>query len=415
MAEGDGRLMNLEVASGVRELALENGARRQATAKTIDASVELVDYDTNHRKLLADMERMESEKVEARRERKVEAEKSEADERSRQERVEAAGARREVEERVAAEKAERREVPETEEHIYESRMFLVKGKKGEVCSDANTAHGVENGSTTERLTKGSIHEVGMREDQQVALTHGDNQQLGHQQTDRAEGVESVHVARPADAEAPASSSRVKPVAFEAIEAEGAHGAVQRAPTDQRQVQGDEGAPAYHAERPTTAGESSALTAPETSTQAEEFTLENLHDVERDETISKAPRAAHGKKVNDAQMRAFLLQQLMDQHATKARREKILKALIALGISEVEYRKLLLKLGEMDAARLAEQVAARATIAQPIAMTTDAPAMRENADTVIEKPSAQPVQTRAQTTRAALYKRLKEEGGAPARK
>jgi hypothetical protein len=49
------------------------------------------------------------------------------------------------------------------------------------------------------------------------------------------------------------------------------------------------------------------------------------------------------------------------------------------------------------------------------MTTDAPAMRENADTVIEKPSAQPVQTRAQTTRAALYKRLKEEGGAPARK
>jgi predicted regulator of amino acid metabolism with ACT domain len=114
------------------------------------------------------------------------------------------------------------------------------------------------------------------------------------------------------------------------------------------------------------------------------------------------------------MRNLLLQQLMDQHTTKARREKILKALIALGISEVEYQKLIAKLGEMDAAKLAEQTAARTKVAEPIAMTVEAPAMRESSPEISEKPEVAPTESRAQTTRAALYKRLKEEA-ATARK
>lgn len=130
--------------------------------------------------------------------------------------------------------------------------------------------------------------------------------------------------------------------------------------------------------------------------------------------SPSKRARTLRKGGDARMRQLLLQQLMDQHTTKARREKILKALIALGISEVEYRKLLVKLGEMDAARLAEQVAARTKVAEPIALTVDAPAMKEAESATPSTGTSPIVETKAQTTRAALYKRLKEES-ATARK
>jgi hypothetical protein len=121
-----------------------------------------------------------------------------------------------------------------------------------------------------------------------------------------------------------------------------------------------------------------------------------------------------RKGDEARMRQLLLQQLMDQHTTKARREKILKALIALGISEVEYRKLLVKLGEMDAARLAEHVAARSKTVEPIAMTVDAPAMKDSESAATSPATNRTAETKAQTTRAALYKRLKEES-ATARK
>jgi len=129
-----------------------------------------------------------------------------------------------------------------------------------------------------------------------------------------------------------------------------------------------------------------------------------------ESVQSQKSTAKPQRGNDARMRQLLLQQLMDQHTTKARREKILKALIALGISEVEYRKLLLKLGEMDAARLAEQVAARTKLTEPVAMTTDAPEMKDAplAEQVTATPSEP---SKAQTTRGALYKRLKEEAAA----
>lgn len=148
------------------------------------------------------------------------------------------------------------------------------------------------------------------------------------------------------------------------------------------------------------------------TSGESFS--SVHDddsdtIEGDVTTSapsKGARKPH--KADDARMRNLLLQQLMDQHTTKARREKILKALIALGISEVEYRKLLLKLGEMDAARLAEQVAARTKMAEPIAMAVEAPAMKDSSPEVSGKAENAPVESRPQTSRAALYKRLKEE-------
>ena len=69
---------------------------------------------------------------------------------------------------------------------------------------------------------------------------------------------------------------------------------------------------------------------------------------------------------------------------------------------------------MDAARLAEQVAARTKTVEPIAMTVDAPAIKEAENATPNLATNRTAEAKAQTTRAALYKRLKEES-ATARK
>jgi hypothetical protein len=111
------------------------------------------------------------------------------------------------------------------------------------------------------------------------------------------------------------------------------------------------------------------------------------------------------------MRNLLLQQLMAQHSNKAQREKILKALISLGISEVEYRNLLVQLGEMEVARKAEQAATTVKAVEPIAVAVEVPAMKQP----LAEPSAQrpekPAVDPATTSRAALYKRLRQDASA----
>jgi hypothetical protein len=118
---------------------------------------------------------------------------------------------------------------------------------------------------------------------------------------------------------------------------------------------------------------------------------------------RKPRTAK----DDSRMRQVILQQLMSQHATKAQREKLLKALVALGISEVEYRKLVAKLGEMDAMRLAQQQADRRKFAEPVAIANEAPELKEDVAPLKEASAPTPA-PKSQTTRAQLYQRLKEE-------
>jgi hypothetical protein len=123
------------------------------------------------------------------------------------------------------------------------------------------------------------------------------------------------------------------------------------------------------------------------------------------------RSRNSKKRDDARMRNLLLQQLMAQHSNKVQREKILKALIALGISEVEYRNLLVKLGEMEVARQAEQAAATVKIVEPIALAVEVPTMKHaGAEPSAQRP-AKPTVDAATTSRAALYKRLKQDASA----
>ena len=136
------------------------------------------------------------------------------------------------------------------------------------------------------------------------------------------------------------------------------------------------------------------------------------DVE-DSAVESTPtaRARSPKKRDNARMRNLLLQQLMAQHANTVQREKILKALISLGISEVEYRKLLVQLGEMEVARKAEQAAATVKPVEPIAIAVEVPTMKvtgpESSAQRPEKPAVDP----ATTSRAALYKRLRQDASA----
>ena len=136
-----------------------------------------------------------------------------------------------------------------------------------------------------------------------------------------------------------------------------------------------------------------------------------------EEVAGAAAPKGGRKArtprDDARMRQLILQQLMSHHATKAQRDKLLKALLALGISEVEYSKLVAKLGEMDTARLAQQQADRRKFAEPIAIANEVSEIKTTPDTTPKETITESA-PKAQSTRAELYKRLKEEA-ATARK
>jgi hypothetical protein len=136
---------------------------------------------------------------------------------------------------------------------------------------------------------------------------------------------------------------------------------------------------------------------------------NGNDDSDDAGVAADPKRARKPRTarDDARMRQLILQQLMSQHATRSQREKLLKALLALGISEVEYRKLVSKLGEMDAMRLAQQQVDRRKFAEPVAIAHEAPEIKEEGEArnVESTPTPTP---KSQTTRAQLYQRLKEE-------
>jgi hypothetical protein len=132
------------------------------------------------------------------------------------------------------------------------------------------------------------------------------------------------------------------------------------------------------------------------------------------SVAPKKKPLRADKAQAARKRELIMQQLMAQHLSKMQREKLLKVLIELGISEQEYRSLVAKLGEMEVSRLAQQQANRQKYAEPIAVAQEVPAMKpptkasqasESTDTKGTKPAAN---ASPQTTRAEIYKRLREE-------
>jgi NADH dehydrogenase/NADH:ubiquinone oxidoreductase subunit G len=130
---------------------------------------------------------------------------------------------------------------------------------------------------------------------------------------------------------------------------------------------------------------------------------------------KKPKRSARQLARAAEERQIIIQQLMAGVLEKSKREKLLRLLIELGISEIEYRDLVAKLGEMEARRMAEQAKAetkhaieipaeppRDTESGPI----EVPAMKSGAPKT-NPTTAVPV---TEETRAEMYARLRGARG-----
>ncbi len=111
----------------------------------------------------------------------------------------------------------------------------------------------------------------------------------------------------------------------------------------------------------------------------------------------------------AKMRMMIMQQLLAQHFERSKRERLLRMLIALGISEKEYRDLV---AQLDAAELKHQEAAGAQVQkEKIAIAIEA---FQKPPTAPSMKSAAPKTTTPGTgqskTRAELYARLRSQQG-----
>ena len=109
----------------------------------------------------------------------------------------------------------------------------------------------------------------------------------------------------------------------------------------------------------------------------------------------------------------LIQVLLTRQMESSKREKLLRMLLALGISEIEYRALVSKLGELEVAAQAMAAEARKTaekerealLVEPLLREPESPKMKSHEN----DPSAPPtIKSAPSVTRGAMYKRLLKE-------
>ncbi len=106
----------------------------------------------------------------------------------------------------------------------------------------------------------------------------------------------------------------------------------------------------------------------------------------------------------------LIQVLLTRQMESSKREKLLRMLLALGISEIEYRALVSKLGELEVAaqamaaeaEKASQKERQAMMVEPLLREPEAPKIKSDASDSAEPPKMKSVSS---TTRGAMYERL----------
>ena len=109
----------------------------------------------------------------------------------------------------------------------------------------------------------------------------------------------------------------------------------------------------------------------------------------------------------------LIQVLLTRQIEASKRQKLLRMLLALGISEVEYRALVAKLGEMEVASQAMAAEAekashkerQALMVEPLLREPEAPKMKPRESDSLAPPK---MKTAHATTRGAIYERLLKE-------
>jgi hypothetical protein len=109
----------------------------------------------------------------------------------------------------------------------------------------------------------------------------------------------------------------------------------------------------------------------------------------------------------------LIQVLLTRQMEAKKREKLLRMLLALGISEIEYRALVSKLGEMEVAAQAVAAESQKTsekerevlLVEPLLREPESPRMKSHEN----DPSAPPrIKSAPSVTRGDMYKRLLKE-------
>jgi hypothetical protein len=128
----------------------------------------------------------------------------------------------------------------------------------------------------------------------------------------------------------------------------------------------------------------------------------------------ATKARKDKMRRDAQLRQGIIQQLLTQGFEASKREKLLAVLIKLGISEKEYRELVIRVGESEAQQMAQRSEQEQLFkdAEKIALTTSGEmvaasemATHTTKSEAVEQQPAQAQPKPSTRSRADLYRSL----------
>ena len=142
-------------------------------------------------------------------------------------------------------------------------------------------------------------------------------------------------------------------------------------------------------------------------------LEATDRVAAHEADEKRRERQERKRKSQARLRAIILHQLMNMRFERLKKQRMLQLLINLGISEKEYRELVLKIGDMEAQAMAqrrqraESTARPMAKAQPQAATSSSSPLKPPVR-LKDAPPAQRPPGAKQISRAELYARMKSE-------
>lgn len=128
--------------------------------------------------------------------------------------------------------------------------------------------------------------------------------------------------------------------------------------------------------------------------------------ERSSDRRRSRKRVQQQRIERERIRMLIIQQLLTQGLPAEMQDRLLKMLVELGISEVEYRNLVSQLGQQEAQAIVEEV-----LAEPIAMETSEARSVGNGEPV----GPAPVKEKSTTTRAEIYKKLKKRRNLSAQK
>lgn len=138
-------------------------------------------------------------------------------------------------------------------------------------------------------------------------------------------------------------------------------------------------------------------------------IEALDTAQGDEELEQREARLKKKRRSQDRLRAIIMQQLTSRRHEQLKKQRLLALLIALGISEKEYRELVARIGELEAHAKGERERSRRALVSPLARALaprPAPIPPARKAPVLMREAEAAPQGR-QISRAELYVRMKE--------